>query len=89
MARGKICPMYSRTSSGGVEKSPARRKREAARRRRQDEATAAKNSAVTTGYRCICATNPDACRATEHSPDDVRAIGELEDKIDRQNNSAE
>lgn len=80
--------MYSRTF-GGVEKSPARRKREAARRRRQDEATVAKNSAVTTGYRCICATNPDGCRATEHSRDDARTIGELEDKIDRQNNSAE
>ena len=66
--------MYSRPFPGGVEKSPARRKRDAARRRRQDEATAAKNSAVTTGYRCICATNPDACRATEHSPDDVRLI---------------
>jgi hypothetical protein len=60
---------HSGTSLGGVEKSPARRKRDAARRRRQDQATAAKSSPVTTAYRCICATNPDACRAAEHSTD--------------------
>lgn len=58
---------HSGASLGGVEKSPARRKREATRRRRQDQAIAAKSSAVTTVYRCICATNLGACRATEHT----------------------
>lgn len=57
---------HSGGSMGGVEKSPARASAERAARRRQEAALAAKAGPVSTVYACICAKNPEACRAAEH-----------------------
>lgn len=54
---------------GAVEKSPARASRERAARRREEKARAAKSGPITTVYACICAKNPDACRAEIHQED--------------------
>lgn len=57
---------HSGGSMGAVEKSPARASRERASRRREEKALAAKSGPVTTVYACICARDPDACKANTH-----------------------